>query len=271
MRFKSVMLAGLERIWAQLVVPLVSDPLDRQRIKVLLYVWGYFPLIFAKEFGLEERLSMVWRFLKIDWNVLHAHLPSEIVSICVAMGGRREVKGEIMVEAGCWKGGSSAKFSILCKLVGARLWIFDSFEGVSVSDAKNEWEGFAGQYASPENVLWNHLSLYGEPSVCIAIKGWFSETLAKEPIPHPVRLVYIDCDLAKGTMEVMMGTVPSLTSGAVVFSQDFHIGPVRELLSNTSTWIRLGRGTPEIKRLGQRLAKITFPTGEPSVGISAHK
>jgi O-methyltransferase len=164
-----------------------------------------------------------------------------------------------MVEAGCWKGGSSTKFSIICKLAGIRLWIFDSFEGVSAEDAKNEWEGFAGQYASPEHVLRENLNRYGEPSVCSVFKGWFSDTLAKEPVPHPIRLAYIDCDLAKGTFEAMKGIVPSLKPNAVIFTQDFHIDPVRNMLFDPLTWVKLGCGTPEITRLGEYLAKIGLP------------
>lgn len=161
-----------------------------------------------------------------------------------------------MVEAGCWKGGSSTKFSTICKSAGIRLWIFDSFEGVSAEDAKNEWEGFAGQYASPEHVLMKNLDLYGEPSVCSVSKGWFSDTLAKEPVPHPIRLAYIDCDLSEGTFEAMKGIVPSLNQDAVIFTQDFHIDPVRNMLLDPLACARLDRGTPDITRLGEYLAMI---------------
>lgn len=244
--------------WRSVVIPLVNNPLHRQRIKLLWYAWGYIPLIFIPICSLGNRMNMIVRFIRIDWNVLHAHLPSEIVWICRAISEQQGTSEDVMVEAGCWKGGSSAKFSILCNLVGIRLLIYDSFEGVSVADAKNEWEGFAGQYASPENVLWDHLTLYGEPSVCSVFKGWFSETLARKSVPYPIRLAYIDCDLAKGTLEAMMGIVPSLKPKAAIFTQDFHIDPVRMMLFDPSTWGKLGQGKPEITQLGEYLARITL-------------
>ena len=166
-----------------------------------------------------------------------------------------------MVEAGCWKGGSSAKFSLLCATLGYRLCIYDSFQGVekldSIDQAK-EWD-YAGQYASPKDVLEENLRRYGVPEVCSVYEGWFSETLARRPVPHPVRLVFIDCDLAKGTMEVLRGTVPSLVQDGWIFSQDYHIEPVRRLLFDPAIWDSLSKQSPTVTPLGAFLASLRFP------------
>lgn len=145
-------------------------------------------------------------------------------------------------------------------MFGYRLYIYDSFEGVenlSPEDQAKEWD-FAGQYASPESVLRENLVRYGEISVCLITKGWFSETLAKNRVPYPIRLAYIDCDLAKGTKEALSGIVPSLVDDGWIFSQDFHIEPVRRLLCEPSTWDLFGRGSSVITPLGQYLASIRF-------------
>ena len=72
-------------------------------------------------------------------------------------------------------------------------------------------------------------------------------------------VVFIDCDSAKGTLEVLRGVVPSLARDGVVFSQDFHIAPVRELLLDRRTWERYGCGDPSIERLCGHLAMVRLP------------
>jgi hypothetical protein len=46
-----------------------------------------------------------------------------------------------------------------------------------------------------------------------------------------VRLAYIDCDLVKGTEEAFAGLIPSLVDDGYIFSEDYHIKPVHDLLS----------------------------------------
>jgi len=50
-----------------------------------------------------------------------------------------------------------------------------------------------------------------------------------------------------------------------VFSQDFHIAPVRELLLDPRTWERYGRGGPSIERLRGHLAMLRLPPRERRV------
>src|SRR5207248_7857617 len=189
-------------------------------------------------------------------HVLHSHQPSEIASVCAVLAQRRARRGEVMVEAGCWNGGASAKFSLVCELYGYRLHIYDSFEGVEPMTAQETQRGydFSGEYVASEATLRATLQRFGAPDVCSIHKGWFAATLARSPVADVVRVVFIDCDSAKGTQEVLLGVVPSLAGDGVVFSQDFHIAPVRELLLDPGTWQRYGRGVPSIERLRGHLA-----------------
>src|SRR5262249_31479273 len=151
----------------------------------------YFVLAYWRLFTIPgiPALRLLWKFLRIDFNVVHAHLPAETVLLTRELAKRRGVLREVVVEAGCLQGGTPTKFSILCDLLGYRLFIFDSFRGVeqlSGDELRNEWD-YAGQYASPESVLWENLNCYGVPSVCSTFRGWFSETLAPAPLNNPVR------------------------------------------------------------------------------------
>jgi O-methyltransferase len=219
--------------------------------------WAYWRL-----FGISgiPAFRLLRQFLRVDFNVLHGHRPAETVLLARALAERRAQLGEVVVEAGCWKGGTSVKFSILCELLGYRLLIFDSFEGVEQltgDKLAKEWD-YGGQYASPESVLWENLQRYGRPHVCTAFKGWFSETLAVNPVTAPIKLVYVDCDLGKGTYEVLVGTTPALVSDGMIFTQDFHIRPVRKVLLDPNTWQSLGRTMPKIRSEGVMLARIDW-------------
>jgi len=223
------------------------------RFRLLFFLLEYWPLLFIENMSFRDRLYLIKRFLKVDWCVPHAHKPAEIVAICKAMAANgRASDGEIFVEAGCWFGGSSAKFSILCKIFGYQLHIYDSFEGVGNTNTYN------GLYAAPEDIVRRNLELFGEASVCQIHRGWFINTLAAKPVSSPVRFVYIDCDTATGTEQVLQGVLPSLDPRGIIFSQDYHIGAVRARLHDPKAWQRLGKGTPSIQYLVYNLASIQF-------------
>ena len=165
-----------------------------------------------------------------------------------------------MLEAGCWQGGSSAKFSLICKMLGYRLCIYDSFEGVEEMTPEEKAKGtdFSGTYAAAESVVRENIMRYGDVTICHLHKGWFADTLAKGTLPYSVQVAYIDCDLAKGTKEVLTGVVPTLLKNGVIFSQDFHLGTVREIILDKATWIPFGKGIPDVKQLYRNLASIRF-------------
>jgi hypothetical protein len=117
------------------------------------------------------------------------------------------------------------------------------------------------QYAATEATLRSNSARYDELSVCFIHKGWFAETLAVHLVPDPVRVMFIDCDLAKGTREVLSGVVPELVDDGWIFSQDFPIKVVRELLSDPDTWEQFGKGYPRIIRLYGYLASLRFAKG----------
>jgi len=240
--------------------PRISRQIDRQRIKLIWDVWGYWPLLSLNALSVSQRTNLLSRFLVIDWYVEHSHKPSEIAAVCRAMAERSAKRGEAFLEAGCWQGGSSAKFSIICKMFGYQLKIYDSFCGVEQMQPEELAESydFSGEYAAPESVLSDNLALFGEPDVCSVHKGWFHETLALQAVPFPVGIAFLDCDLAKGTKEALLGIVPALAQDGWIFSQDFHIKPVRDLIYDQATWHSFGKGTPAVTQLGKKLAGIRF-------------
>jgi O-methyltransferase len=250
-------------LYVSWIRPHMSAKLHRQRLKLIWFIWGYWALLTLNTLSLSQRIRLLLRFLSVDWHVVHGHRPSEIARVCQTLAERRATSNktkEVMVEAGCWQGGSAAKFSILCKLLGYDLHIYDSFQGVEELAPEERAGGydFSGEYAAPETTLWRNLSRYGEAAVCTVHRGWFIDTLARGPVPYAVRVAFIDCDLAKATYEVLLGVVPSLVEDGWIFSQDFHITGVQALLRAPATWERLGKPQPKLTQLGACLASLRF-------------
>jgi O-methyltransferase len=228
------------RVWVRyLRERLPDDPLIRQRVKLAWHIWGYWPLLMRSALSVSERLWLIYRFIVVDWFIPHAHTPIEVSRIVQGLASHRG-DGDWMVEAGCWQGGSSAKFSLACGLLGYRLAIFDSFQGVEPIGPEDGGHDFSGEYAAPVHVVREHIARHGVLDVCDIHPGWFADTLKPGAAPRPIRLVYIDCDLARGTREVLNGVAPHLTEDALIFSQDYQVPAVRRVLDDRSTWHALG-------------------------------
>ena len=251
----------VKRAYGRFIFPCVRQELHRQRIKLLWFIWDYWPIVLLKNIPFLDRIKLLKRFLSIDWNIVHAHLPSEIAIMCAGLAARKAKFDEVVVEAGCWNGGSAAKLSVICKMLGYRLMVYDSFAGVEtppLDQQEREDKSFFGEYAATDRIVWDNLLKYGESEVCQLVRGWFKDTLARAPVPHPVRLAYIDCDLAKGTEEALTGLIPSLVDDGYIFSEDYHIQPVHDLLCKPGSLERFGKGPLLVTALGRKLAVIRF-------------
>jgi O-methyltransferase len=239
--------------------PHIRTELARQRFKCLWDSWGYLPIFFIKNISFSMKLKMIIRSLDLDFHLVHGHKPHEIMRIFKELSKRPVAKDEIFLEAGCWQGGSSAKFSLMCKSVGCKLHVYDSFQGVKPM-TKKEKAGFdfSGLYASSQKSTMDNIKRFGDLSVCEFHPGWFEETLGKQKVAEPIRLAYVDCDAVEGTKAALKGIVPALVSDGVIFSQDFHIPVVRQLLLDMNFWEQFQKGRPVVKILGKSLICFSF-------------
>jgi O-methyltransferase len=239
----------IHSLYKRLIRPHLS-PRWQQRVKLLWTVWGYGSILTIPAISPTRRLTLLRRLISIDWNLLHAHWPGEITRVIAAIGTRRAGPREIVVEAGCWQGGSTAKLSVACHMLGYRLFVFDSFQGVEHQPGNL----FSGQYAAALDLVKANVAAYGEISVCCFVPGWFTDTLAAKPVLDPISVVFVDCDLAKGTYEVLQGILPSLRRNGILCSQDYHIKEVRDLLDSEHTWAELGVPKPVVTEQYRNLA-----------------
>lgn len=229
-------------------------PMFHQRLKLLVLGWAYLPVLFWD--WMPRRASLLLAFIRIDWHIQHVHRPAEIVAIARAF---HHLPPGDMVEAGCWNGGSTAKFSLLCQRFGRKLWVYDSFQGV-MEHARASWKyNYAGEYAAPEALVRQNVARFGVPAGVSFVAGWFSDTLTVTP-PPAIAIAYIDCDVAEGTRDALIGITQTLTSGGAVFTQDYHIPTVRKLLDDPALWQSLTVDPPRITPEAHHTARLEWAT-----------
>jgi O-methyltransferase len=256
----SLMERQVHSFYSKRIRPYIKNRMTQQRLKLVMWdVWAYLPLFLIKGLSAIDKLRLLYQFLRIDWSILSGHKPSEILPIVREMAERGKVKNELMVEAGCWLGASSAKFSLLAKHFGYTLMVYDSFQGVeqlTEVDLRFKGNDFSGNYVGPKDKVIQNVRNYGNIDVTEFYEGWFVDTIAANPPQGTIGIVYIDCDVRKGTYEVLQGVVPNMADSGVIFTQDFHIRPVRDLLQDEKTWQALGVSDVKLQHEVRHLASI---------------
>lgn len=185
-----------------------------------------------------------YRLLKDLYKITFAfddipHYQRQILDFVIAiLQTPREVPG-VIIEAGCFRGVSSAKFSLAARLAGKQLVVMDSFQGIPPNSEQHEIYGQAvsfaeGDYAGSRDEVVRNISDYGDISSCRFVEGWFDDTL-----PHfkeQVAAVYLDVDLVSSTKSCLKYLWPLLNPGGVIFSQDGHLARIQELFADAQFW-----------------------------------
>jgi O-methyltransferase len=127
-----------------------------------------------------------------------------------------EVPGDI-IECGTWKGGSAANLSLICKIVGRKLRIFDSFEGLPQGNPADREAKYyqKGDYCGQLEEVKANIQRCGAIECCEFNKGWFDSTLPN--LDSPVLLAFLDVDL-EASLEVCVRYIwPNLADRGFIF------------------------------------------------------
>lgn len=127
-----------------------------------------------------------------------------------------DIPGDI-IECGTWKGGSAVNLSLVCKIVGRRLKIYDSFEGLPEGKPGDREAKYykKGDYCGTEEEVRLNLSKYGAIECCEFIKGWFEDTLPM--LDSPVLLAFLDVDLEASLDSCVRYIWPNLVESGYIF------------------------------------------------------
>ena len=211
-----------------------------------------------------ERKRLRDRYLRAHGGVRCTHTHREIMAVTSAiLATPRDVPG-VIVEAGCFKGGSTAKLSIAAKMAGRKLVVFDSFEGlpapVSAVRGFAEHQNFRqGEYAGSLDEVRENVRRYGEIDACEFVKGWFSDTMPR--FTEPVITAFVDVDLADSVRTCMRYLYPLLIPNGVIFSHDGHVPTCVAAFADEEFWrTTVGVERPPIAGLGEKKL-LSIPKG----------
>jgi len=238
---------------------------DYSNLKDLKYMLHILKFLITSNIPLpyHNRIELIKSFFKISLNIESPHTLAEILAYTTTiLETPKSIKG-CFVEAGCYKGGSTAKFSLATAITKRKLIVFDSFEGIPETYEKHDKDiwgrltGFKkGDYCGTLTEVRENVLKYGNLNVCEFIKGWFEDTMPN--FKQPIAGIYLDVDLASSTRTCLKYLYPLLEPGGVLYSQDGHLPLVIAIFNDTEYWENeVGCQKPYIEGLGRRkLLKI---------------
>lgn len=225
----------------------------RDRRAILDFLRASYPI----DLSVHDRLRLVARFVHTTNHMRAYHTQAEMLAVAdriLRLAGRSDLT---VVECGACKGGSTAKLSLVTRLAGGHLHVFDSFQGMPPNDERdvNHLDGRpmefrAGAFRGRLTEVKRNVARFGAIEVCTFHKGWFADTLPG--FDQPVDVALLDVDLASATRTCVAALYPRLRAGGVIFSQDGHLRGSVEVLRDPGLWREIGVEPPAIEGLGER-------------------
>lgn len=147
-------------------------------------------------------------------NRAHMAMAAKIFSIPPSVPG-------VLVEAGCWKGGSTANLSLVADIVDRTLVVYDSFEGLPPPAEGDRWahEMGEGAFRGSLDEVKDNVRRHGVIERCEFRKGWFSDTLGDHT--EPIVFAFMDVDHQASMHQCMLGLWPHLVDQGYVFVDEY--------------------------------------------------
>ena len=207
-------------------------------------------------FGRDVREALLDRFEQVDANVESGTTRTDGILLAEALLSLS--CGGDLVECGCYAGASTCKLSVIAKVLGRKLYVFDSFEGLPTVDEYNltdyharrsqDWvtDWAAGRYAADIDLVRSNVAKYGDIDVCVFCKGWFSQVMFNVHLPAEIAFAFVDADIPSSVRECVRAIWPRLVEGGVFFSHDVAYIKVLQELHDQEMWTSLLREYPPI-------------------------
>jgi len=237
--------------------------------------WALNPDDFNASIGLLRDRTFVsrgdrWKLIKQFYAIFFArpaipHTQAELLTYVRRIFAVSPDTEGVIVEAGCFKGISSAKLSLAARLANRKLVIFDSFEGIPENTEDHDKTIFGGDatfgegdYAGSLNEVQNNIREFGDIDVCEFNKGWFDDSMPG--FERPVIYAVVDVDLVSSTRTCIEHMFPLLQPGCSLISQDAHLPLVVDLMENPAFWRDEIKIIPaNIQRLSGTLMEMVAP------------
>jgi hypothetical protein len=216
--------------------PPLSRTAARQR-KIMLFLRSRyqslsFPLVviyllynprFHPSYGMtwRKKFTLAWRMYRATKHIetgtsykAHIAMAAKLLEI------PPKVKG-VVVECGCWLGGSTACLSLVCDIVGRDLIVYDSFEGLPPATPGDKYASPFGEgYLKGDiDIVRENVRRWGAVDRCQFRKGWFEHTLPNHT--EPIVLSFLDVDYEKSMYDCVVNLWPHLTDEGYMFMDEY--------------------------------------------------
>jgi hypothetical protein len=186
------------------------------------------------------------------------------------------VKGDV-IECGCYLGGSSVNLSLICGMVGRRLVIFDSFEGLPEPSEYDRSHSAIhvghtdhyrkGMFAAPLDVVKENLARYGNLDVCDFRVGFFDQTMDR--LEGNAVMAFLDVDLIDSLKPCLRGIWPILRDGCRIYVHEARNLPLVAVFFDSAWWREnLGEDAPGFVGSGVGLPLAMATTWGSELGYS---
>ena len=184
---------------------------------------------YGKKFGVvkKDRIKILKKIIKIINNINSATSLESHIVLAKYLFSLPKIKKGYVVECGCFKGASSATISLICKIIGRKLIIYDSFEGLpKTANGKranyvhlNVKENYRhGMYTGNLTTVKKNIESFGDINVCIFRKGFFENTLINHK--EKIEFIFLDVDLPSSTKVCIRYLWKNLQNNSYLFTDD---------------------------------------------------
>ncbi len=241
----------VRRTWSLLTVPLAAAFLfTNNRIHP------------GHEVGWMDLLWLSYRLYRNTTRVFVGTGPTAHLAMAAKLLELDPAEEGVVVECGCFVGGSTANLSLVCDLVGRDLVVYDSFAGLPADSDGDEFatEDGAGVFAGSLDTVRSNVEQLGVADRCEFRQGWFEDTLPSHA--EPVALCYMDVDYQASIHTVLENLWPHLVDGGCLFTDDFKPVGLGAIFFKEEFW----RGTLDCEPPGLLGAGTGIPLGEVFLG-----
>lgn len=190
------------------------------------------------------RAEILRQFERVERYIPCHHEPREMLLMADYILGR--ASDGPLVERGCYKGGSSAKLSLIAAATGRTLYVCDSFQGLpAVSATESSFRNVdgvenafstGGYAATIETVRSNIVRAGGDLSCCVFVPGFFSDSLPKLSV-NPA-FIFSDADLISSTRDVLRNLWPQLKRDGRFHTHDANLLELVKGILDPHFWAR---------------------------------
>lgn len=213
----------------------------------------------------KEQNRWLQKFRQVNHHVETAHNHSHILQFLLAMFELPARLEGCIAEAGTYKGGSTAKISLVAAHLQREFFVFDSFCGLPENTEPHDKSVLGhsvknwfttGKFAGTLDEVKANVKAYGDLSVCQFIPGWFEDTMPS--FSEKIALAYLDVDLAASTRTCLKYLYPLISPGGAIYSQDGDFPLVIEVFRDKQFWVEeVGCDhIPYIDNIGKKITII---------------